>query len=146
LQQRDVCYHRWARQATVPETIANRLPTILEFLEPFRQRLKVVAVESTYNWYWLVDGLQDHDYPLVLANPSQMDQYKGIKEADDLTDATFLARLARLNILPTGYIYPRQDRPVRDLLRRRTLVVQPRFVACSVINTVHSKARRILKL
>jgi transposase len=122
------------------------LPTILEFLEPFRQRLKVVAVESTYNWYWLVDGLQDHDYPLVLANPSQMDQYKGIKEADDLTDATFLARLARLNILPTGYIYPRQDRPVRDLLRRRTLVVQPRFVACSVINTVHSKARRILKL
>jgi transposase len=106
--------------------LPNRLPTILEFLEPFRQRLKVVAVESTYNWYWLVDGLQDHDYPVVLANPAQMDQYNGIKEADDLTDAAFLARLARLNILPTGYIYPRQDRPVRDLLRRRTLVVQQR--------------------
>ena len=36
--------------------LPNRLPTVLECLEPFRQRLKVVVVESTYNWYWLVDG------------------------------------------------------------------------------------------
>ena len=68
----------------------------------------------------------DHEYPVVLANPAEMDQYDGIKEADDLTDAAFLARLARLDILPTGYIYPKEDRPVRDLLRRRMLVVQQR--------------------
>jgi transposase len=108
------------------QRLPNELPIILERLEPFRQRLKVVAVESTYNWYWLVDGLQDHGYPVVLAQPSKMDQYNGIKEADDLTDAAFLARLSRLNILPTGYIYPREDRPVRDLLRRRMLLVQQR--------------------
>jgi transposase len=36
--------------------LPNQLPTVLESLEPFRQQLKVVAVESTYNWYWLVDG------------------------------------------------------------------------------------------
>jgi len=106
--------------------LPNRLPLILESLEPFRKQLKVVAVESTYNWYWLVDGLMDHEYPVVLAHPSEMKQYKGIKAADDLTDAAFLARLARLDVLPTGYIYPRQDRPVRDLLRRRTLLVQQR--------------------
>jgi transposase len=106
--------------------LPNRLPVVLESLEPFRKQLKVVAVESTYNWYWLVDGLMDHDYPVVLANPAAIDQYDGIKEADDLTDAAFLARLARLDILPTGYIYPRQDRPVRDLLRRRTLLVRQR--------------------
>ena len=108
------------------QRLPNELPMILERLEPFRPRLKVVAVESTYNWYWLVDGLQDHGYPVVLAQPSKMDQYDGIKEADDLTDAAFLARLSRLNILPTGYIYPREDRPVRDLLRRRMLIVQQR--------------------
>jgi transposase len=106
--------------------LPNQLPIILESLEPFRQRLKVVAVESTYNWYWLVDGLMDRAYPVVLANPSEMDQYHGIKEADDLTDAAFLARLARLDVLPTGYIYPREERPVRDLLRRRMLLVQQR--------------------
>jgi len=106
--------------------LPNQLPMVLESLEPFRQQLKVVAVESTYNWYWLVDGLMDHEYPVVLAHPSAIEQYDGIKEADDLTDAAFLARLARLDILPTGYIYPREDRPVRDLLRRRTLLVRQR--------------------
>jgi len=106
--------------------LPNQLPLVLDALEPFRPQLRVVAVESTFNWYWLVDGLMDHGYPVVLANPSEMEQYHGIKEADDLTDAAFLARLARLNILPTGYIYPRQDRPVRDLLRRRMLLVQQR--------------------
>jgi transposase len=106
--------------------LPNQLPTILDALEPCRPRLKVVAVESTYNWYWLVDGLMDHGYPVVLANPSEVEQYDGIKEADDLTDAAFLAKLARLDVLPTGYIYPKQDRPVRDLLRRRTLLVQQR--------------------
>lgn len=104
----------------------NELPLVLNSLEPFRKQLKVVAVESTYNWYWLVDGLLEHKYPVVLAHPSEMEQYDGIKAADDLTDAVFLARLARLGVLPTGYIYPKQDRPVRDLLRRRTLVVRQR--------------------
>ena len=108
------------------QRLPNELPVVLQTLAPFRPRLKVVAVESTYNWYWLVDGLLEKKYPVVLAHPSEMDQYDGIKEADDLTDAAFLARLARLNILPTGYIYPKEDRPVRDLLRRRMLVVQLR--------------------
>jgi len=106
--------------------LPNQLPLVLDSLEPFRQQLRVVAVESTFNWYWLVDGLREHGYPVVLAHPSEMEQYHGIKEADDLTDAAFLARLARLNILPTGYIYPKEDRPVRDLLRRRMLLVQQR--------------------
>jgi transposase len=117
----------------------NKLPVVLKTLAPFRPRLKVVAVESTYNWYWLVDGLQEHEYPVVLAHPSEMDQYDGIKEADDLTDAAFLARLARLNILPTGYIYPKEDRPVRDLLRRRMLVVQHRT---GIILSLENMAQR----
>jgi len=108
------------------QRLPNELSVVLAALAPYRPRLKVVAVESTYNWYWLVDGLQAQKYPVVLAHPSEMEQYDGIKEADDLTDAAFLARLARLGVLPTGYIYPKADRPVRDLLRRRMLLVQQR--------------------
>jgi len=37
--------------------LPNQLPLVLKSLAPFRPQLKVVAVESTYNWYWLVDGL-----------------------------------------------------------------------------------------
>ncbi len=113
-------------QQLLRKRLPNELPVVLETLASFRPRLKVVAVESTYNWYWLVDALMEHDYPVVLAHPSEMEQYDGIKEADDLTDAAFIARLARLGVLPTGYIYPKADRPVRDLLRRRTLLVQQR--------------------
>src|SRR6266481_3074895 len=82
--------------------------------------------ESTYNWYWLVDGLQSLKYPVVLANPAAMEQYSGIKHADDTNDAFFLAELVRLKILPTGYIYDPQLRPVRDLLRRRLTLVHQR--------------------
>ena len=106
--------------------LPNDLAAVLGALEPYRDRLKAVAVESTYNWYWLVDGLQDYGYAVCLANPAKMEQYNGIKEANDLTDAAFVTHLLRLGVLPTGYIYPRQDRPVRDLLRRRTLLVRYR--------------------
>ncbi len=103
-----------------------RLDEIVKFLIPYKKRLEKLAVESTYNWYWLVDGLQAAGYPVVLANPAKIDQYRGIKHADDKNDAFFLAELLRLNILPTGYVYDAQLRPVRDLLRRRMRLVQHR--------------------
>ena len=106
--------------------LPNKLPEILEKLDPFRDGLEAIAVESTYNWYWLVDGLMAHGYPTRLANPAAMDQYDGLKNADDENDAFFLAELLRLGILPEGYIYPKEERPVRDLLRRRMLLVKQR--------------------
>ena len=102
------------------------LTAVVKFLAPFKKRLEKVAVESTYNWYWLVDGLQALGYPVVLANPAAMEQYSGIKNAGDTNDAFFLAEQSRLKILPTGYIYDAQLRPVRDLLRRRMLLVHQR--------------------
>ena len=60
------------------QRLPNELSVVLAALAPYRPRLKVVAVESTYNWYWLVDGLQAQKYPVVLAHPSEMEQYYGI--------------------------------------------------------------------
>src|SRR5947209_12096558 len=102
------------------------LKEVVKFLAPFKERLEKVAVESTYNWYWLVDGLEALKYPVVLANPAGMEQYSGIKHADDTNDAFFLAELVRLKILPTGHVYEAQLRPVRDLLRRRMTLVHQR--------------------
>jgi transposase len=100
------------------------LPTILQALQPYRLQLKAIAVESTFNWYWLVDGLQEADYPMHLANPAEMDKYSGLKQTNDESDALWLAEMLRLGILPTGYIYPKAERPVRDMLRRRMLVAR----------------------
>ena len=106
--------------------LACDLSAILQLLKPYKKRIDTIAVESTYNWYWLVDGLQDHGYHVVLANPAAMQPYRGKKHTDDVSDAYFLAELLRLNLLPTGHIYDRKLRPVRDLLRRRMLLVRQR--------------------
>ena len=102
------------------------LKAVEGFLKPLKPQLQSMAVESTFNWYWLVDGLQARGYPIDLANPAQIEQYRGIKHADDKHDAFFLAELQRLNILPKAHIYDAPLRPVRDLLRRRTGLVQQR--------------------
>jgi len=105
--------------------VSNNLDLILETLAPFKDQLKGLVVESTYNWYWLVDGLMDAGYGRVhLANPSAIRQYEGLKHSDDKHDAFFLAQLLILGILPQGYIYPKQDRPVRDLARKRMFLVK----------------------
>jgi len=103
--------------------LPNRLDAVLSALDPFREELEGVVVESTYNWYWLVDGLEGAGYKVHLANPSAIKQYEGMKHTDDKWDSFWLAHMKRLNILPEGYIYPKEDRHVRDAFRRRLLFV-----------------------
>ena len=113
-------------QRLYQKRLPNQLEHILEALKPFKESMEGVVVESTYNWYWMVDGLQAHGYKLHLANPSAIKQYEGLKHTDDKWDSFWLAHMLRLNILPEGYIYPKEERPVRDLLRRRLLFVKHR--------------------
>ena len=111
---------------TFKKKARNNLSEIIKHLAPFEKQIKEIVVESTYNWYWLVDGLMDKGYKLHLANPSAIKQYEGLKHCDDITDAFHLANLLRLSILPEGYIYPKHERPVRDLLRKRMHLVRQR--------------------
>ncbi|HEX4944909.1 MAG TPA: IS110 family transposase [Usitatibacteraceae bacterium] len=104
----------------------NDLATILSMLEPHREELAGVVVESTYNWYWLVDGLRAAGYEVKLANTVAMKRYDGLKHSGDEDDAAFLAHLLRLGILPTGYIHPPAQRALRDLARKRAQLVRSR--------------------
>ena len=104
--------------------LSNDLSLTLEALSPYRDTLRGIAVESTFNWYWLVDGLQEQGFKLHLVNTAAVTQYDGLKYSDDRHDAFHLAHLLRLGILPTGYIYPREQRAIRDLLRRRLSLVR----------------------
>jgi transposase len=105
---------------------ANELGLVLKALEPFRGQLAGIVVESTYNWYWLVDGLMEAGWRVHLANTVGAEQYAGIKHSNDWTDAQWLAHLLRLGILPEGTIYPKAERAVRDLLRERMRLVAER--------------------
>lgn len=113
-------------QRLYQKRLPNRLEVVLQALEPFKKTLEAVVVESTYNWYWLVDGLQDQGYKVHLANPAAIKQYEGLKHRDDKWDSFWLAHMKRLNILKEGYIYPKEERHVRDLMRRRLLFVRHR--------------------
>lgn len=104
--------------------LRNDLSLILSAVEPYRATVQGIAVESTYNWYWLVDGLMDAGYRVHLAHAPALPQYSGLTHADDQHDAQWLAHLLRLGLLPTGYIYPKTERAVRDLLRKRSQLVR----------------------
>ena len=119
--------------------LPNDLGVILEELEPFKKEIQGIVVESTYNWYWLVDGLQEAKYKVHLANPAEMQQYAGMKYTDDKWDSYWLAHMLRLGILPEGYIYPKEIRPVRDLLRKRTMLVRHRLVLVETGNGAYIK-------
>lgn len=104
--------------------LPNEISKIIGFLARWQDEMAGVVVESTYNWYWLVDGLQDAGFQVHLANTSAIKQYEGLKHSGDEIDARHLAHLLRLGILPTGTILPREHRAVRDLARKRMQLVQ----------------------
>lgn len=106
--------------------VSNDLHDVLDALRPFGRDISAVAIESTYNWYWLADGLEDNGYEVRLVNTAAVRSYSGDKYTDDVDDAAFLCELQAMNRLPTGYVYPRETRPVRDVLRRRSLFVRHR--------------------
>ena len=105
------------------------LGAVNEALDPYWPRIEAIGVESTFNWYWLVDGLQAQGRTVRLGNPAKMAAYEGVKRTDDHTDARWLAEQLRLGVFPASYIYPREIRCVRDALRRRQLFVRQRVQA-----------------
>jgi transposase len=115
-----------ADRVIVEKRMPNDLLAIVDILAPHREELAGVVVESTFNWYWLVDGLQEAGYRVHLANTSAIKRYEGLKHSGDEADATYLAHLLRLGILPTAHIYPKEQRATRDLARKRMQLVRSR--------------------
>ena len=104
--------------------LPNDLRQIQAALEPYRGELAGLVIESTYNWYFLVDGLMDAGYRVHLANTTAIKKYEGLKYSGDFADAAYLAQLLRLGLLPEGHIYPREERAGRDLGRKRMQLVR----------------------
>lgn len=119
--------------------LPNDLAVIVQQLAGYRDGLQGIVVESTYNWYWLVDGLMDEGHKVHLANTSAIQQYEGLKYTDDESDARWLAHLLRLGVLPQGHIYPKQHRPLRDLLRKRGQMVRQRTMNLLSIQNLFSR-------
>ena len=126
-------------QIVYEKRLPNDLTWILTELSVYQERVEGIVVESTYNWYWLVDGLMAAGYKVHLANTAAIQQYEGLKYTDDHSDTRWLAHLLRLGVLPEGYIYPRAERPVRDLLRKRSQLVRHRTTNLLSIENLYTR-------
>jgi transposase len=70
-------------QVVFEKRIPNDLEKILVHLRPYQAGLQGLVVESTYNWYWLVDGLMEARYSVHLASTAAIKQYEGLKYTND---------------------------------------------------------------
>ena len=121
------------------QRLSNDLTVILSCLKPHKDQIVQIGVEVTYNWYWLVDGLLEAQYQVVLAHAAGMQQYSGLKHTNDVSDAFWVADMLRLKLLPTGHIYDAKLRPYRDVLRRRLLLVHQRTSLLLSVKSLYSR-------
>lgn len=97
-----------------PATPEHFLTTIAAYREDV-----VVAVECIFTWYWLADLCAQEGIAFVLGHALYMKAIHGGKAKNDKIDAHKIAVLVRGGMLPMAYVYPREMRATRDLLRRR---------------------------
>lgn len=119
--------------------VPNDLAKIIALLEPFRCELLGVAVESTFNWYWLVDGLRAAGFEVKLVNTAAIVQYEGLKYSGDEHDARHLAHLLRLKLLHFGFAFEPEWRAVRDLARKRLQLVRTRTTHVLALETIYAR-------
>ena len=82
----------------VQKKVHNELSQIIYRIEPFKDTIKIV-VESTFNWYWLVDGLEEAGFEVSLAHTLGLYMITGAKVKTDPRDALALAKLLKAEFM-----------------------------------------------
>ena len=123
-----VCIMNQAGKVLLKRNMPNNFQIFKQFITPFLPNL-AVGCESTYNYYWLLDGCTEAGIPFYLGHALYMKAISGNKKKDDPIDAKTIADLMRTNFFPQAYPYPQKMRSTRDLFRRRTRLVRIRAEA-----------------
>jgi transposase len=120
------------------KSLAAGPQALLAALLPFREGL-VIAAECMHCWYWVADLCAEEGIPFVLGHALFMKAIHGAKAKNDRIDSEKIAQLLRCGLLPQAYVYPRQMRSTRDLLRRRSYLVRQRTELLSHMQTVNNQ-------
>ena len=115
-QQGNILLHK--NMKTRPELLDKAI-------SPYREDL-VICVECMFTWYWIADFCRDHQIKFVLGHALYMKAIHGGKAKNDKIDSKKIAFLLKGGNLPQAYVYPREGRATRDLLRRRMHLMRKR--------------------
>jgi transposase len=128
-QEGKTCFHRNLKASPAG---------FLKAVEPYREDI-VVAVECMFVWYWLADLCAQEAIPFVLGHALYMRAIHGGKSKNDKIDSQKIAILLRGGTLPIAYVYPREMRSTRDLLRRRNHLMRKRAELLAHIQNTNSQ-------
>ena len=120
-----ICILDRSGKTLVHQKLACDRDELLQALKPYRKDL-VVAVECLFCWYWIADLCAEKEIDFVLGHALDMKAIHGGKSKNDRIDSYKIASLLRGGNLPYAYVYPRDRRATRDLMRRRTFLVRKR--------------------
>lgn len=103
-------------------TMTRPLLSMREWLES--HKCKVVAIESTGNYWKPIFNLLEGDFEVMLVNPGHLKYVEGRKT--DPKDARWLAELLEHGLLNGSFIPPREIRDLRDMTRYRRRLIEER--------------------
>ena len=63
----------------VERKLPNDSQLLITAQPEYRDKLIAVAIESTFNWYWLADALIEAGFEVQLVNTTKLVQYSGLK-------------------------------------------------------------------
>jgi transposase len=133
-----VCVVDHAGENLLHRNFSSARPQVfLNRLAPFRKGNLVLGCESTFNWYWLADLCVAEEIPFVLGHALYLKAIHGGKKKNDKIDSEKLAMLLRGGNFPVSYVYPKEMRSTRDLMRRRTFLMRRRAETVAHIKLLH---------
>jgi transposase len=118
-----VCIINQKGETCLHKDISASPDKLNSILEPYLGKI-VVGVECMHCWYWVSDFCQDIGVEFILGHALYMKAIHGGKAKNDRIDSFKIANLIRGGNFPLAYVYPKEMRPTRDLLRRRIKLVR----------------------
>lgn len=117
------CIIDQAGNTCVHKEISANPDKLAKLLDPYLGQV-VVGVECMHCWYWVADFCDDIGVDFILGHALYMKAIHGGKAKNDRIDSFKIANLIRGGNFPVAYVYPKEMRATRDLLRRRMKIVR----------------------
>ena len=131
-----VCILNQRGEIQVHKSIKASPKALASVIKPYRADI-VIGVECMFSWYWVADWCEEQALPFVLGHALYMKAIHGGKAKNDRIDSHKIATLLRGGMFPLAYVYPRQLRSTRDLMRRRIRLMRQRAeLIAHVHNTI----------